>query len=159
MVGAFGLRARARRRISCGSLIWLRNHRYPSNEGPVRAVPGPNWPLCFHQPGDDSMTLAQPPTPKKEFPILLRQDQVDQIKSECERLRSTISQPHSQLRHIMVRQLKAQEKTLAEGIPQPFGADEVDAAVKREKVLREEITSGMPSSREMRRNMPGVVGR
>src|SRR3990167_9226865 len=70
-----------------------------------------------------------------------------------------MQQPHAQLRHIMARQLKAQEKTLAEGTPQPFAAGEVDAAVAREKALRDEITAGMPSSREMRRNMPGVVGR
>lgn len=41
--------------------------------------------------------------------------------------------------------------------PEPIPPDEIDAAVKTEKLLREKWLEGMPTQAEMRRNPPGAV--
>lgn len=54
------------------------------------------------------------------------------------------------------KQIKGIDKMLDQA-PQPISADQIDGAVKTERLLRESWLEGMPTQAEMRRNPPGAV--
>ena len=92
---------------------------------------------------------------------LLRPHQVEQTEREVGRLESTLNAPPHiasaiQDRGEMVRQLRSLKRDLETQSPKPYGAD-LDAAVARSEQLKEEILLGMPTGREMRRNMAGAT--
>lgn len=92
---------------------------------------------------------------------LLRPNQKADLQEEEQRLEKAINDPRARLddRPSAVRRLKQVKQQLAIFTPKPYSDEEIDTAVRRERELREEITSGMPTQEEMRRAPPGAVGR
>jgi hypothetical protein len=81
---------------------------------------------------------------------------------EQKRLEDTLGGPAHlagmvQNRGDMIRQLRQLKNQLDMQKPRAYEGAELDRAVKRELELREEITQGMPTQAEMRRNPTGVV--
>jgi hypothetical protein len=100
-------------------------------------------------------TAVQTPTP-----ALLRKDQVEEMESERESAIQKIRSPSFQGdKGAVSEQLRALEKQLESQRPRPYSSDEIDAAVRREVQLREEIRVGMLSHEEMRKCPPGAVDR
>ncbi len=92
---------------------------------------------------------------------LYRPHQVDQAKLDIQRLESTLNAPPHiasaiQDKGEMVRQLRSLKRDLESQAPKPY-TDNLDDAIAREALLREEIRQGMPTDREMRRNMAGAT--
>lgn len=93
---------------------------------------------------------------------LLHPRQVTELndeKAQLERMLGSASFIRGQLADDganVFKQIKGIDKML-EQAPQPIPADQVDAAVKTEKLLREAWLDGMPTQAEMRRNPPGAV--
>lgn len=90
---------------------------------------------------------------------LLRPNQIDEMTAERESLSAALHNPHVQDKGSVVRQLRKLEHQLETQTPRPFEGKEVDAAVAREKELREQLLVGMPSQEEMRKSPPGAVGK
>ncbi len=94
----------------------------------------------------------------RAVPSLLRPQQVKDHRDDIARLKHQLTQPHLQNPGFVGQQIRGLEKTLAEYAPKEFEGVELDAAVKREKELRTEISGdGMPTAQEMRKNPPGAV--
>lgn len=96
----------------------------------------------------------------KPIQPLLRKDQVEDMEAEKQAAEQKLRSPHflgdkgavaEQLRSL-VHQLESQR-------PRPYNAQEIDAAVRREAELREQISQGMLSQEEMRKCPPGAVDR
>jgi hypothetical protein len=64
---------------------------------------------------------------------------------------------HTADRGAVIKQLRRLEATMEPQIPKAFKPEQVDAAVRLERALRERWTEGMPSQAEMRKNPPGAV--
>lgn len=93
---------------------------------------------------------------------LLRHDQVTEMREEEQRLESTLSAPphiatQIQDRPELQRHLRRLKAMLQQKSPTPYPSDQIDAAVKREAELREQIVLGMPTRMEMRTNPDGAV--
>lgn len=92
----------------------------------------------------------------------LKQSQIDELQGERDRLANTLNAPPHLRRAIhdpalMAKTLRGIEKTLHEDTPLPYQGAEQDAAVKRERELREAFVADMPTQAEMRRNPPGAL--
>lgn len=95
---------------------------------------------------------------------LLRPHQVEAMEEETRRLDAGIrnsSRPYGGTVSVAdTRRAMSRVKTqLDQQRPKKFASDEIDEAVKAEKILREKIQTGMPTDMEMRRNPPGAVGK
>lgn len=90
---------------------------------------------------------------------LLRPNQIDEMRGERESLSAALQNPHVQDKGTVVRQLRKLEHQLETQTPRPYQGKEIDAAVVREKELREQLLVGMPSQEEMRKSPPGAVGK
>lgn len=100
---------------------------------------------------------------------LLRPNQIDSLKREQEDLQGVIygrpgadgSLPgyRSQAPGEVRGRLRRVDKMLADQAPEPLTGDEADKASKLEKELRTEITHGMLSAEEMRKNPATAVDR
>lgn len=92
----------------------------------------------------------------------LKQSQIEDMQSERKRLSETLNAPPHLRRAIqdpalMAKTLRGIEKSLNEDSPRPYEGSEKDAAVKREKELREKFVADMPTQAEMRRAPPGAL--
>ncbi len=92
---------------------------------------------------------------------LLRPGQVEEAKNEIGRIESTLNAPphvQSAIQDVgeMRRQLRSLKKDLETQAPKPY-TDNLDAAIARSALLKEEILQGMPTQAEMRRNPAGAV--
>lgn len=90
---------------------------------------------------------------------LLRPTQIRDTKDEIRRLEFTLTQPDLQDRGEAIRQLNSEKKSLENFSPKPFAGEDLDAAVKEERELREGMVEGMPTQEEMRRGPPGSLGK
>ena len=93
---------------------------------------------------------------------LLRPQQIDEMLDEKQRLERTLDAPihiRNQIQDVgaMRRQLRALNMQLDSQSPEPYSSEVVDKAVAREKVLREQFTTGMPTQAEMRKTPTGAV--
>lgn len=91
---------------------------------------------------------------------LLRPAQVDETKDEVARIEGMLGDPKAQIedRPLAQKQLNNMKKVLHEQTPTPFDDAAIDAAIKTEKELREQmIGDGMPTQAEMRKCPPGAV--
>ncbi len=91
--------------------------------------------------------------------VYLRPDQVDEMQGEREALTRKLNNPGIQDKGAVADQLRRLDNQLESQRPRPFTSDEVDAAVRREKTLREQWTQGMLSAEEMRKAPPGATDR
>lgn len=94
------------------------------------------------------------------IPNLLRPEQILETTDEASRLQGMLGDPRAQLsdRPLAMKQLRNMRHLLETQTPVAYGELEVDAAVKKEKELRELMVSdGMPTQAEMRKNPPGSV--
>ena len=94
---------------------------------------------------------------------LLRPNQVAEKEAELKRLSEMLAAPphisNAVNRDDIRRLASGLKKDLREQTPLPYEGRELDAAVKRERELRETmVDDGMPAADEMRRNPPGTVG-
>ena len=109
------------------------------------------------------MAAAQEQTGRFErLQPYLRQSQISALEEEKRGIESTLQAPgyvqnQIQDRGAMQRQIRAIDRQLQTDAPRPYGSEERDAAVKRERELREKIREGMPSQAEMRRNPAGAT--
>ena len=93
---------------------------------------------------------------------LLHPRQVTELKESKEKLAGMLTAPlyiRNQLADGgagVAKQMKDIDRML-EQAPKPIPAEEIDAAVKTEELLREGWLDGMPTQAEMRRNPPGAV--
>lgn len=98
--------------------------------------------------------------PKRER-HLLRPRQVAAMTEEVQRIDEMLRLPASQLVGVdipaAIRQRNNMKAQLEAQTPRPFAPEERDEAMKLEAQLREELTLGMPTQAEMRRNPPGAV--
>jgi hypothetical protein len=90
---------------------------------------------------------------------LLRTDQVEDMEDERSSLVKKLQSPHIEDKGAVHEQLQRVTQQLETQRPLPYVGAELDAAVKREKVLRGEWTQGMLSQEEMRKSPPGAVDR
>jgi hypothetical protein len=93
---------------------------------------------------------------------LLKISQIESMQEEKRRLSETLNAPPHLRRAIhdpaqMAKTLRNLEKSLNEDSPTEYVGADQDAAVKREKELREQFISDMPTQAEMRRNPPGAL--
>lgn len=88
---------------------------------------------------------------------LLRPNQQVEMKDEVRILEDKLQSPHIEDKGTVRRQLHRLKQQLEIQTPKPFVGAEVDAAVKREQDLREQILQGMPSQEEMRKSPPGAI--
>lgn len=90
---------------------------------------------------------------------LLRPEQRSEMLAERDVLRTKLSNPHIEDKGAVAKQLRNLETQLETQTPKPYKPTEIDAAVRRERELREQLLAGMPSQEEMRKNPPGAVGK
>lgn len=90
---------------------------------------------------------------------LLRPHQRDEMLHEKSSLENKLKNPYIQDKGVVSTQLRKLNKQLETQTPTPFKSDEIDAKVKREKELREDLLNGMPSQEEMRKAPPGAIGK
>lgn len=93
---------------------------------------------------------------------LLKQSQIQEMSQERDRLKQTLHAPPHLRNAIqdastMFGVLKRLETSLERDTPREYKGTDLDTAVRREKELREKITTGMPTYEEMRRNPPGAL--
>lgn len=91
---------------------------------------------------------------------LLRQDQV--VEMEADKVsaeKKLASQTFQGDRAEVAAQLRALNHQLESQRPRTYEGAELDAAVRRERELRDQFTQGMLSQEEMRKNPPGATGR
>ena len=89
----------------------------------------------------------------------LRPDQVEEMEGEREALQRKLNNPGIQDKGQVADQLRRLDHQLETQRPKPFNSDEIDAAVRKEKDLRERWTQGMLSAEEMRKAPPGATDR
>lgn len=90
---------------------------------------------------------------------LLRHDQVQEMLGEKESLVKKLANPRIEDKGTVAEQLRRLEGQLESQRPKEYSSTEIDAAVRREQILREQFTDGMLSQEEMRKNPAGAVGR
>jgi hypothetical protein len=87
---------------------------------------------------------------------------MEEMQSEKDRLSSVLRAPPHLRNAIqdpatMMATLKRIERSLERDTPRAYDGPQLDAAVKREKELRDQWLQGMPTHEEMRRNPPGAL--
>lgn len=92
----------------------------------------------------------------------LKQNQLEEMESEKDRLSKTLNAPPHLRNAIqdpstMFATLKRIERTIERDTPREYKGAELDAALKRESELKAEWLQGMPTQEEMRRNPPGAL--
>lgn len=92
----------------------------------------------------------------------LKQNQLEEMQAEKDRLSQTLRAPPHLRNAIqdgagMMATLKRIERSLERDTAKAYEGPALDAAVRREKELREEWLVGMPTYEEMRRNPPGAL--
>lgn len=92
----------------------------------------------------------------------LKLNQIEEMQEERNRLSNTLRAPPHLRNAIqdastMIATLKRLEKSLERDTARPYEGAKLDAAVRREKELREKFMQGMPTAQEMRRQPPGAV--
>lgn len=96
----------------------------------------------------------------------LRPRQVDEMAEEITRLERMISVPSTDLGRVVqkgvdlgaaTRRLKSLKRDYDSQVALPYKQNEVDLAARRRTTLLEQITAGMPTGAEMRRNPAGAV--
>lgn len=90
---------------------------------------------------------------------LLRNDQVVEMQDEIRVLEKKMVNPAIEDKGVVAEQLRRVKRQLDTQRPVAFTSEEVDRAVRREAELRDEISKGMLSHEEMRKNPPGAVDR
>ena len=98
---------------------------------------------------------------REETTPKLRPWQAEKLNEEKRRLEETLTAPphianQIQDRGMLARQLRRLNTQIETQIPKPYSAGDLDLAVARERELLEEITTGMPTQAEMRRNPAGA---
>ena len=88
---------------------------------------------------------------------LLRPHQMSEHQEEIRLTKEKLSNPAIQDKGAVQRQLRNLSLQYERQAPEALPAGEKDTAAKREAALREEITQGMLSQEEMRKNPPGAV--
>jgi hypothetical protein len=108
---------------------------------------------------DLEQTIPEKP---KAAPVLLRPHEVREHKEELRQLEAAAQQPafitgaSKAPQEAAMRRRKIKE-ILDTKEPQKFSSETMKDALAAEKKLRDEITSGMPTQAEMRRNPPGAI--
>ena len=88
---------------------------------------------------------------------LLTPIQVRETEEQVRSLEKTAQQAHVQNPGMLRQRVQSLKAQLEESAPKPYADDEIDAAVRREKELREDmIADGMPTAQEMRKAPPGA---
>lgn len=94
----------------------------------------------------------------------LRFDQLRQKAAQAKDLEAHLNPPRGMERVLQLgnvpaarARLRALKRSLDAGAPQPYAPTERDQAVARRRELEDEIRRGMPTSVEMRRNLPDSV--
>lgn len=90
---------------------------------------------------------------------LLRNDQVVEMQDEIAVLETKLRMPQIEDKGAVAEQLRRVKRQLDTQRPTPFQSTEIDHAVRREAELRDQISRGMLSHEEMRKNPPGAVDR
>ena len=90
---------------------------------------------------------------------LLRIDQVEEMEGDREVLQRKLESKYIEDKGVVRDQLRRLERQLETQRPRPYASEEIDAAVKREVLLRSKWTEGMLSQEEMRKCPPGAVDR
>lgn len=90
---------------------------------------------------------------------LLRHDQVVEMQDEIRVLETKLVTPQIEDKGAVAEQLRRVKRQLDAQQPTPFRSEEIDRAIRREAELRDEISKGMLSHEEMRKNPPGAVDR
>lgn len=92
----------------------------------------------------------------------LRFDQIRLKRRQMEDLETSVNPPPHLAKMVQIANVPAARKRLAalrraveRGTPKPYAPTERDLAVARQRELEDEIRRGMPTSVEMRRNLPG----
>ena len=98
---------------------------------------------------------------REETTPKLRPWQAEKLNEEKRRLEETLTAPpyvanQIQDRGMLARQLRRLNTQIETQMPRPYSAGDLDLAVARESELLEEITTGMPTQAEMRRNPAGA---
>ncbi len=93
---------------------------------------------------------------------LLRPGQVADFSDEKRSMESMLQAPdhiRNQIQDVgaIARQLNSLSSQLDVFAPRAYESDQTDIAIRREKLLREQIVQGMPTAAEQRRNPPGNV--
>lgn len=107
-------------------------------------------------------TAARTDEPFREtMTPLLRPGQVNEAKEDKKNIDNVLSTPflRNQVEDVgaLVTQLRKIDRQLETFTPREYGPSEIDAAVTRERELREQFVQGMPTGAEMRRNAAGAV--
>lgn len=92
----------------------------------------------------------------------LRPNQVEEMQEEKRGIEQMLAAPahiqnQIQDRGAAMRHARNLEEQLHNHTPQPYAANALDQAVRREEELREEFTAGMPTQEEMRKAPAGAV--
>lgn len=90
---------------------------------------------------------------------LLRHDQVQQMEEDIRVCNEKLQNPRIEDKGVVRDQLNRIQRQLETQRPRPFASAEMDAAVRREAELRDEISRGMLSHEEMRKSPPGAIDR
>jgi len=98
---------------------------------------------------------------REETTPKLRPWQAEKLNEEKRRLEETLTAPphvanQIQDRGMLARQLRRLNTQIETQMPRPYSPGDLDLAVKRESELLAEITTGMPTQAEMRRNPAGA---
>lgn len=92
---------------------------------------------------------------------LLRPRQMEDLTEEVTRMETLLSAPEHVAKGIdrraAVKRLRSLKRDIDTQAPQSYNQKQVDDAVKRSGILLEQITQGMPTQEEMRRNPAGAV--
>jgi len=121
------------------------------------APPKVRAPIPTVQQGDASSKNGRPY--RETQTQLFRPQQVRAFRQDLNRLQALMDAPSyvggdRAQAHKDYMRMDAQVEAQT---PHAYGADEVDIALKRELVLREQFTAGMPTAAEMRRTPAGAI--
>lgn len=90
---------------------------------------------------------------------LLRPDQVDEMQEERTALETKLHNPRIEDKGAVREQLKRLNHQFETQRPKAYVGADLDAAVRREAELRDQISRGMLSHEEMRKCPPGAIDR
>lgn len=99
---------------------------------------------------------------KEKITPLMRPHQTEALKEEARAIEAMLNAPPHissaiQNRGDIVRHFNTLTNDIENQTPKPYRDTEIDLARRREVELRETITQGMPTQKEMRRNPAGAV--
>src|SRR3990167_9736475 len=126
------------------------------------AVPGSiRWREALPDPSRQQGLVMDQTARVERIEPYLRPDQVSALVDEKRAIEATMTAPpyisnQIQDRSAMLKHARNLDKMLDEGVPKPYAEADLDRAFRREEFLREEITHGMLTQAEMRRNPYGA---